>query len=149
MAIVLKLIDARGIPIKGESKVPGHVDEIDVQAWKWGVNAPAQVRYTVLDVSIRKSFDLASPQILTAATTNELLQQGVLTVIDQQGGNFLVMTLKNISVELVVIANDSQAVPEEDLNLRFDQIEIKYKGQDVVVPHSTTARRKTPKRRKR
>ena len=32
MTVVLKLIDARGNPIKGESKVPGHVDEIDIEA---------------------------------------------------------------------------------------------------------------------
>jgi type VI protein secretion system component Hcp len=38
VAVVLKLVDARGTLIKGESKVAGHVDEIDVLAWSWGVH---------------------------------------------------------------------------------------------------------------
>lgn len=97
---------------------------------------------------VRKSFDLASPRILTAAATHETLQQGVLTVIDAQGADFLVMTLKQILVESVTITDDAQLPPPENLAMRFDEIEVNYKGEDVIVRRSTTARRKAGRRRR-
>jgi type VI secretion system secreted protein Hcp len=145
MTVVLKLIDARGNLIKGESKVAGHVDEIDVQAWSWGVIAPAGARLNILDMSIKKSYDLASPPLLSATATNEILQQGVLTVIDQQGSDFLVVTLKRIAVESISI-EEGQATPAEAIAFRFDEIELRYKGEDVILTRSQSAVRRKRKR---
>ena len=145
MAIVLKLVDARGTQIKGESKVKGHVDEIDVLAWVWGLTAPATAKIDILDMSIRKSFDLASPLILSAAATREILQQGVLTVIDQHGSDVLVVTLKKIAVKSVSIAEEpNQYPPAESVALQFDEIEFSYRGEKIIVSRvgPTTARRK-------
>jgi type VI secretion system secreted protein Hcp len=146
MAIVLKLIDRRGNPIKGESKVPGHVDEIDIQAWGWGVTAPAGARLNFLDISIKKLVDLASPVLLGKAATHEILQQGVLTVIDQQGTrpDFLVLTLKKIAVESITIA-EGQFPPVEEIALRFDEIEFNCKGEHVILIRSQAA---APRKRK-
>jgi type VI protein secretion system component Hcp len=72
MAMVLKLIDAQGQPIKGESKVKGHEGEIDVLAWSWGLSEAAG-KVTLQDLSIRKSVDLASVPILRVAETSEHL----------------------------------------------------------------------------
>jgi type VI secretion system secreted protein Hcp len=134
VAVVLKLVDARGTPIKGESKVAGHVDEIDVLAWSWGVTAPAGAKFDILDMSIRKSFDLASPKILVVTAAHEILQSGVLTVIDQQGMDQLVVTLKKIQVESVSIAEEPKEYSvAENVALRFDEIEFSYRGEKVVV----------------
>ncbi len=151
MAVVLRLIDRNGALIKGESKVAGHIDEIDLLAWSWGVTTPAAAKIDILDMSIRKSFDLASPLILAAASTREVLQQGVLTVIDQHGRDFLVVTLKKIAVESVSIAEEpNEYPPAETIALRFDEIELKYQGEDVILRRSNpTTRRKITGRRKR
>ncbi len=149
MAVVLRLLDRKGVLIKGESKVTGHVDEIDVLAWGWGLTAPTTAKIDILDMSIRKSFDLASPPILSAAATHEILQQGVLTVIDQHGSDVLVVTLKKIAVESVSIAEEpNEYPPAETIALRSDEIEFKYQGEDVILRHSTpTARGKIGARR--
>jgi type VI secretion system secreted protein Hcp len=151
VAVVLKLVDARGVQIKGESKVTSHVGEIDVLAWSWGVTAPFGAKLDILDMSIQKSFDLASPIILAKTVTNEILQLGVLTVIDQQGTDMLVVTFKNIKVEAVSIVEEPKEYPPaERVALRFDEIELKYQGEDVVVRRSATlGRRKTVTRRQR
>jgi type VI secretion system secreted protein Hcp len=144
MTVVLKLTDARGNHIKGESKVPGHVDEIDIEAWSWGVTTPVGAKTNILDLSIKKSFDLASPPLLSASSTNEILQQGILTVVDQQGDDFLVVNLKQVTVVSIIIAEDPNLYPPaESVALRFDEIELKYKGEDVVLTRSQSgARRK-------
>ena len=151
MAVVLKLVDARGVQIKVESKVTGHVGEIDVLAWSWGVTAPVGAKLDILDMSIQKSFDLASPIILAKTVTNEILQLGVLTVIDQQGTDKLVVTFKKIKVESMSIAEEPKEYPPaENIAFRFDEIELKYQGEHVVVRRSATlGRRKTIARRKR
>jgi type VI secretion system Hcp family effector len=131
MAVVLKLIDHSGVPIKGESEVPNHVDEIDVQTWSWGVTSPAGVKFNMLNMSIRKAFDLASPKILSATATRETLQ-GVLTVIDQQGNDSLTATLKTTTVESVNIG-EQQYPPAEEISLRFDSIELSYKAENVIL----------------
>ena len=151
MAVVLKLVDARGVQIKGESKVTGHVGEIDVLSWGWGVTAPVGARLNILDISIKKSFDLASPIILAKASSHEILELGVLTVIDQQGTDVLVVTLKQIQVGSVSIAEEPKEYPPvEVVALRFDEIELSYRGENVILGRSATlGRRKTITRRKR
>jgi type VI secretion system secreted protein Hcp len=150
VAVVLKLVDARGNQIKGESKVTGHVGEIDVLAWSWGVTVPVGARLDILDMTVVKSFDLASPIILEKIATNEILQLGVLTVIDQQGTDAVVVTLKKIQVGSVGIKEESKVYPpEETVALRFDEIELKYQGEDVVLGTvSNSRRRKAIARRK-
>jgi type VI protein secretion system component Hcp len=98
----------------------------------------------ILDLSIKKSFDLASPPLLSAASTNEILQQGILTVVDQQGDDFLVVTLKRVTVVSVSIAEEpNQYSPAESIAFRFDEIELRYMGEDVVLTRSQSgARRK-------
>src|SRR6516225_10185341 len=56
MPVVLKLIDARGNPIKGESKVPGHENEIDIVAWSWGVIVPTGAKLNILDIHTTDNF---------------------------------------------------------------------------------------------
>jgi len=151
VAVVLKLLDARGIQIKGESTLTGHIGEIDVLAWNWGVTAPVGVKLDILDMSIQKSFDLASPIILAKTTNNEILQLGVLTVIDQQGADKLVVTFKKIKVEsLNIVEEPKEYPPAENISFRFDEIEFKYQGEDVVVRRpATLGRRKITAKRKR
>jgi type VI secretion system secreted protein Hcp len=134
MPVVLKLIDASGNPIKGESKVPGHEDEIDIAAWSWGVTAPAGAALNILDISIKKSIDLASPVLLRATTRREMLAEGVLTVIDQQGAtpDFLVLTLMHVTVASMSVAEE-QFPPLEQIVLHFDEMEFNYKGEHTIV----------------
>jgi type VI protein secretion system component Hcp len=63
--VILKLIDGSGNPIKDESKVPGHENEIDIAAWSWGVTAPAGAELNILDISIKKS-SISIPQCFGA-----------------------------------------------------------------------------------
>ena len=134
MPVVLKLIDARGNPIKGESKVPGHENEIDIVAWSWGVIVPTGAKLNILDISIKKSVDLASPVLLGATAMRETLVEGVLTVIDRQGAtpDFLVLTLKHVVIESMAVAEE-QFPPVEQIALHFDTMEFSYKGEHVIV----------------
>ena len=134
MPVVLKLIDANGNPIKGESNVPGHESEIDIAAWSWGVTAPAGGGLNILDISIKKSVDLASPVLLSTTTRHEILAEGALTVIDQQGAtpDFLVLTLRHVAIELMSVAEE-QFPPVEQITIHFDVMEFNYKGERAIV----------------
>jgi type VI secretion system secreted protein Hcp len=132
MAAVLKVADATGALIKGESTVPGHVDEIDVQDWSWGVTAQAGAKLGILNMQIKKSFDLASPPLLAKTATHEGLDGAVLTVIDEQGSDLLVVTLTGIAVEEIKITGERNP-PAEEISLRIDEIDFEYKGEGAVV----------------
>jgi type VI protein secretion system component Hcp len=149
MAAVLKVADATGALIKGESKVPGHVDEIDVQDWSWGMTAPAGTKLDIRNVQIKKSFDLASLVLLAKTATHEMLEQGLLTVVDQQGRDLLVVWLTGIAVEEIIITGERNP-PSEQIILRIDEIRFIYKGKNVTVRRLPPAgRRNSIPRRKR
>jgi type VI secretion system secreted protein Hcp len=152
MAMVLKLIDAQGQPIKGESKVKGHEGEIDVLAWSWGLSEAAG-KVTLQDLSIRKSVDLASVPILRVAETSEHLRQGILTVTKAgtkgEELDFLIITLDTGLVDSVNIAEEpKEDLPTEAVSLKWERVEVKYTTGSGTETFNSTRPKATARRKK-
>ena len=98
------------------------------------MTAPAGGGLNILDISIKKSVDLASPVLLSTTTRHEILAEGALTVIDQQGAtpDFLVLTLRHVAIESMSVAEE-QFPPVEQITIHFDVMEFNYKGERAIV----------------
>jgi type VI secretion system secreted protein Hcp len=83
----LAVVGKKQGPLKGESELPGHEDDIEVLAWRWGVAAPtapgsarATGRRVYDQLEIDKHIDSASTRLLNALATNEELRSVTLTL---------------------------------------------------------------------
>src|SRR5690349_2681654 len=73
--------------IKGECKSTGHVDEITVVGWQWGLSAPTAVgtsqttgRRVYEALVITKHIDAASTKLMAALATNEEIKSAKLSL---------------------------------------------------------------------
>ena len=71
--------------IKGESQTPGHIDEIGVVAWRWGLSSPtdqatglARGRRVYDPLEVDKLVDGSSTRLLNALANNEGLRSVTL-----------------------------------------------------------------------
>ena len=95
--------------IQGESVVAGHVGEIDVLAWSWGLAASttttrkgADVRScSIQDFSFTKYIDTASGPLLVNAVLGTTVETAVLKLLPLPGGTNLTLTMTNVTVSSV------------------------------------------------
>ncbi len=91
----LAVVGKKQGPLKGECESPGHIGEIDVIAWHWGVSAPTAPGSTqatgrrVYDVlRIDKHVDASSTKLLNALVQNEELRSVTMSLrkagVDQE-----------------------------------------------------------------
>jgi type VI secretion system secreted protein Hcp len=75
--------------VNGESKIDGHVDEIDVLSWSWGMSQSGTMhegggagtgKVNIQDISITKYVDKASPNLMRACCNGEHFPQAELLV---------------------------------------------------------------------
>jgi type VI secretion system secreted protein Hcp len=124
---------------KGESKAPGHEDEIQVLAWRWGASAQMAVgsnqknaRRSYRDLSIVKSLDTASTALLTALKANDEVSVARLTM--RKGGgephDFFRIVLKDARVTSIDHSADETGAVTEVITLSFAKVEVEYHAQD-------------------
>jgi type VI secretion system secreted protein Hcp len=142
--IFLSLVTARGGPLKGESSDPGHLGEIDIIEWTWGMKVPTEAgsllptgRAQVFPVRFVKRADSSSTGLMSALRQNDLVKKAVLTM-RKSGGvkpvDYFVVTLEKgrlLSYE-VASQRDERGVPSliETVSLGFLEITVDYTGQD-------------------
>lgn len=82
--VYLHIHSRRAGKIKGEAKAQGHVDEIDVTAWRWGMQAsgamnlaasPGRTPCTHRALTIYKRFDTATTALMWALARNDELRE--------------------------------------------------------------------------
>jgi len=124
--------------IKGEVTTAGHVDDIDVRSWTWGVAASTAIGSTAATgrrqykhLVIVKGIDSASTGLLSALTTNDEVKEAKLT-LRKAGGDALdyyIMTLAGARVVTVDLDVDENGAPTETVGLAFTKIDVEYKRQ--------------------
>ncbi len=136
----LKIEGTRQGPIKGDSNVPGHVDEVEVLGWNWGMDVSAAsfgaaaARTTLQEIVVRKRVDRASTALMSALRANEPLKKATLTV-RKAGGESPVEYLK-ITIEKARIMShrigtlgDGRSEVQEELRIAFFKINVQYQPQ--------------------
>ncbi len=136
----LKIEGTRQGPIKGDSNVPGHIDEVDVIGWNWGMDVSAasfgnaSARTTLQELVIRKRVDRASTALMSALRANEPLKKVTLSVRKAGGEaavDYLKITIEKARVMSHKIGSASDDKPEvvEELRIAFFKVNVQYQPQ--------------------
>lgn len=85
--VFLHVQTKRAGKIKGEAISPGHVDDIAVTAWQWGLSASsalghsqATARRSYTALTIHKQIDAATTPLMSALATNDEVKEARLTM---------------------------------------------------------------------
>lgn len=136
----LKIEGTRQGPIKGECVETGHVDEIAVLGWNWGMDVSAAsfgstaARTTMQELVVRKRVDRASTALMSALRANEPLKKVILTARKVGGEapvDYLKITIEKariMSHRIGSVSDDSPEVQEE-LRIAFFKINVQYQPQ--------------------
>lgn len=134
----LKLEPKKG-RIEGEALDEGHLGEIEVLGWGWGVSNNADLettkdlyKHTTVDeVVIKKGIDKASLVLMGYCARGERIKKATLTCRKNDSGTkleYLVIELHDIKV-MDVDWRDGEHMMSESVRLRFVQSEATYKRQ--------------------
>jgi type VI secretion system secreted protein Hcp len=124
-----------GIP--GESTAKGFENQIDVNAFTWGIttpNAPAgggTGRATFQDLAVIKAVDAASPPLFAAAAAGRHVSNATLTVVTS-GANpaeYLRYCLRDLTVASVKQDEARAERPAETVTFRYGQFAMAYGRQ--------------------
>jgi len=132
-AAFLKLGD-----IKGESQTSGHVDEIDVLSWSWGMSRSIDgetgstrsgtAQFAALEIT--KVLEKSTPKLLESCATGNILEEATLTLERNVGGamiKYLVIEMTGVFVSSVAISGtEGEDRPTESVSLNFDKVEVTY-----------------------
>ncbi len=124
--------------IKGESLTTGHVDDIEVRSWSWGVasasaigSTAATARRQYKHLVIVKGIDSASTALCAALVTNDEVKEAKLT-LRKAGGDALdyyTMTLSQARIVKIDLDVDEHGSPLETVGIAFAKIDVEYKRQ--------------------
>lgn len=125
--------------IKGESKTPGHVDEIAVSTWSWGLSTPTAVggtaptsRRQYQALAVVKQIDGASTRLMNALAQNEEIKQATLAL--RKAGakdDYFTITLKQARVTSLVLEADGHGGVQEVVKLAFLKVNVEYTPQQA------------------
>ena len=136
--IFLSVQTKRAGKIKGEVTTEGHVDEIKVNGWHWGVAASTAIGTTVATARrqyaplvVTKDVDAASTSLLSALSSNDEVKEAKLTMRKAGGEalDYYVMTLGGARITEIELSVDHSSSPIEIVKFAYTKIEIEYKRQ--------------------
>jgi len=124
--------------IKGEASTMGHVDDIEVRSWSWGVAASSAIGSTAATARrqykhlvVVKRIDSASTALCAALVTNDEVKEAKLT-LRKAGGDSLdyyTMTLGQARIVTIDLVVDEHGTPIETVAIAFGKIDVEYKRQ--------------------
>jgi type VI secretion system secreted protein Hcp len=131
--------------ITGESQSKAHYQEIEVSVFTWGVATPTSTglpagKPSLSGVTITKSVDRASINIINASLSNECIKTATISWSKSTGFNttedFFTVTLTNAYVTSIHLSSgasgDSKGMGSEVVTLSFQKIDIDYKQQTAA-----------------
>lgn len=134
----LHLQAKRAGKVKGESTTAGHVDDIAVVGWHWGLSSPmalgdtrATGRRSYTALTVNKHVDLATTALMAALATNDEIKEAKLTM-RRAGGQqepFLIITLKSARISSVQHDAGSDGDARETVAIVFTDVEVEYRKQ--------------------
>lgn len=131
-------VDGRGGAIRGEVTTEGHVDDIAVRGWQWGVSASsglgsgrATARRAYRHLVVSKCIDSASTPLVASLATNAELREVVLTMRKSGGEvvDYFRMVLGNARVVDVGVDVDAAGIATERVSLAYQRITLTYTPQ--------------------
>lgn len=133
--------------LKGESTVPDHADEIQVQGWKWGVSSSSAIghqsatsRRSYSALTIEKSIDSATTALLATLATNDEVVEAKLSM-RRAGGEqetYFTILLKGARVTGLEHGFDAAGGTLETVTINFLKIEVEYRPQKTTGLRSGT-----------
>jgi len=129
--------------IKGESKVEGHVGEIDILDVHFNLNQPASMAYgggggtgkvDFHDISFTKRFEKSSPVLMGKCADGTHIPNGLVTLrkaagTDNKPLDYLKIKLEDILISSVTPSGLGSGDGMEHLTLNFAKITMDYTEQ--------------------
>jgi len=136
--VFLAVVGKKQGPLKGESRAVGHVDDISVLTWQWGMSAPSAVGTTQATrrrvheaLVVTKQLDSASTKLMSALAVNEELKSVTLSL--RKAGNhsddFFTIKLEAGRVASLHVESDANGGLQEVVKFAFQKIEVTYQPQ--------------------
>jgi type VI secretion system secreted protein Hcp len=136
--VFLHVQTKRAGKVKGEASSVGHVDDIIVTAWQWGLSASsalghsqASSRRSYTALTVHKHIDAATTALMSALVTNDEVKEARLTM-RRAGGeqeDFFTVILKGARVASVQHATDDSGGTRETVAFAFTEVEVEYRPQ--------------------
>src|SRR3712207_904120 len=130
-------------PVKGESKIDKHHDQIDVLAWSWGMSNSGTThtgtgsgsgKVSVQDLSLTKWVDKATPDLMLACCSGKHFDKATLTVYKAGGDapvDYLIVDMENVMVTAVSSGGSGgEDRLTENVTLNFGKVKVKYTVQE-------------------
>jgi len=136
--IFLAVKTKRAGSLKGESTAKGHVDEIVVNGFDFGVSASSAIgsgkataRRQYKHLVVYKNLDAASTSLMSALATNDEVKELKLALRKAAGGqdDFFTITLSGARVVGVDLTCDEHGTTREQASFAFTDITVEYRTQ--------------------
>lgn len=136
--IFLHVQTKRAGKVKGESKVAGHVDDIVVSGWHWGLSASTAIgtaqatgRRSYTALTVRKGIDAATTPLMSALATNDEVKEARLTMrrAGGQQDDYFIITLRGARISGVEHEVEGDGSTRENVTIAFTQVEVEYRLQ--------------------
>lgn len=124
--------------LKGEAVAQGHVDDIQVKRWSWGVStgsatgdARATARRSYAALTVVKSIDSATTGLLSALATNDEVKEAKL-IARRSGGDqdsYFSITLKGARISSLQHQGNEDGGTDEVMTIGFSEVEVEYRSQ--------------------
>ena len=136
--IFLHVQTKRAGKVKGESTTAGHVDDIVLTGWNWGLsagsalgNTQATGRRSYTALTVCKHIDQATTALMAALATNDEVKEAKLTMRRAGGSqeDYFLITLKAARITSVQHDAVSDGGTQEVVTLAFTEVEVEYRPQ--------------------
>lgn len=135
------LLKIEGKNIKGESKIDGHEDEIDIYAWSWGMTQSGTFhtgkgggagKVNVQDLTVTKFVDASSPDFMMHCCNGAHIPKATLTIrkSGEKAIDYVVIEMDKLMVTSVQPAgNPGDELVMETVTFNFAKFKIVYTAQ--------------------
>ena len=141
--------------IDGDSTATGFEDQIDCTSWSWGASQAANMHISsggaaggssVMDITITKDMDLASPGLMKKCCAGEHITEAVLTCTKSAGTGGMIrwyaVTMTEVIISHVSSSGEDGGMGTESVSLNFAKYKIEFfsqggDGSEQAGPEST------------
>lgn len=127
--------------IQGDSSVKGFEKQIDCDSWSWGASQAANMHVStggaaagssIQDISISKSMDQASPNLMLYCCKGTHIPEVVMTCMKSGDGQikWLVVTMKKVIISSVSCGGSGESMGGENVTLNFGEYKMEFFPQE-------------------
>jgi type VI secretion system secreted protein Hcp len=136
--VFLHLQTRRAGKVKGEAANEGHVDDIVVSGWHWGLSASSALgstqatsRRSYSALTVVKHIDQATTALMAALATNDEVKEARLTMRRAGGSQEDYFTIKLQSARITSLQHEcgDDGSTRETLTIAFTRVDVEYRPQ--------------------